>query len=87
MVRIKDIKTITKNYVEKPLMTFIEGGKYTRDKKPQSLNWIMGIIRESGIEKEDLVKVFGGLKSCPKEKDEVMRYNNVFEECQKQNYL
>jgi len=39
---IKDKDTTTRNYVKNSLLAFIEGGKYSCDKKPLSLKWIIG---------------------------------------------
>lgn len=52
MVKVKDVETVTRNYAKKSLMTFLESGKYTKDKKPRSLNWIIGIIKSFGVKEE-----------------------------------
>ncbi|MCD6226036.1 hypothetical protein J7J95_03105 [bacterium] len=88
MVKIRDLRTTVHNYVEKSLMTFINGGKYSGDKgRTQTLNWIMGIIRESGIVKEELMMIFSHIRTYPKNQEEQFRFNQVIRECQKTGFI
>lgn len=81
MVRVEDIETVTKNYVKKSLMTFLEGGKYTKDKKPLSLKWIISVIKSSGIKREKLEEIFGELKNY----GDTRLFKLVLEKCKKDN--
>jgi len=81
MVRVKDIEAVTKNYVKKSLMTFLEGGKYTKDKKSLSLKWIISVIKSSGIRREKLKEIFGELKNY----GDTRLFKLVLEKCKKDN--
>jgi len=87
MAKIKSIDDTVRNYVKKSLMTFVEGGKYTKDKKPQSLNWIIGVIEKSGVKREVLKKIFGELQNYPRDEEEKSRLDLVLRECHKQGLL
>ena len=68
-------------------MTFIEGGKYTRDKKPKSTNWIMGVIKASRIEKEILREILSKLETYPRDNEEKDRLLSVSKICEDQGYI
>lgn len=88
MVKVRDLRTTVHNYVEKSLMAFVNGGKYSGDKgRTQTLKWIMGIIRESGITRENLIEIFSHLKTYPKNQEEEFRFNQVLNECQKLGFI
>ena len=84
---IKDKDTTTRNYVKNSLLAFIEGGKYSCDKKPLSLKWIIGIIRKSGIKRENLTEIFSTLSTYPKNAEEKTRLYQVLNECRKLGFL
>lgn len=84
---VKDLNTTTKNYVKKSLMTFIEGGKYTKNKKPLTLNWMTGVIRNSGIKLEILEQIFNEFENFPQNQEERSRFNLVLEKCKEANIL
>lgn len=56
MVRVKSVAEYVQNYVRKSLMAFLEG--------EQNLNWIKGVIENSGILKMEgeLERIFDRLK-------------------------
>lgn len=83
MIRVKDIETAKRNYVKNSLKVFIEGGKYSKDGKAKTLNWITGVIRASGISKEALAEIFDQLRGYPQNKEEESRFSKIFEESQK----
>lgn len=83
----KDIDTTIRNYVKNSLLAFIEGGKYSHEKRPLSLKWIMGIIRESGIKRENLTEIFSTLSTYPKNAEEKTRLYQVLSECRKLGFL
>jgi len=84
---VKNLNSTVKNYVRGSLQTYIDGGKYTKDKKPKSLNWIMGEIRNSGIKLELLKIVFDEIKNYPRTVEDKNRLDLVLKECQKNNLL
>ena len=71
-----------RRYAEKSLMTFLEGGLYTRDHKPQSTNWIIGVIQSSGIRGSELMSVFQRLRY-----GDPISHSNVFSECQRHGWF
>jgi len=83
MVKVKDVETLTRNYAKKSLITFLEDGKYTKDKKPRSLNWIIGIIKSSGVKEEKLKKIFSELENYG-DRD---LFKLVLEKCKKESLL
>ena len=58
MVRVKSVHEAARRYAEKSLMAFLEGGRYSRDHKPKSLAWILGVIESSGIRGPELMAMF-----------------------------
>ena len=86
-MKVKSLEDTIKKYIEKSLLSYIEGGKYTRDKRPKSINWIMGIIKKSGISKGKLEKIFDKLKSYPQDNEEKDRFHLVLKECEKQGFF
>lgn len=87
MIKVKDLEIWIRNYVKKSLRAFVEGGKYSKDGKAKTLNWITGIIRGSGISKEALAEIFERLRGYPQNGEENYRFSQIFEESQKQGYL
>lgn len=57
MVKVKDTKTISKNRVENSIIK-----AYLRDES-QNLNWIMSVIRDENLSKEELNEIFGRISS------------------------
>ena len=53
VVRVKPLDVVTRNYAERSLIAFLEGKK--------NLNWIVGVIRSSGVRGERLLGVFNRL--------------------------
>jgi len=87
MVRVKDPEIGIRNYVKNSLKAFLEGGKYSKDRKAKTLNWITGVIRGSGISKEALAEIFNQLRDYPQNEEEKSRLSQIFEESQKQGCL
>ena len=87
MVKIKSIDYAARNYAKKSLMAFIQGGKYAKDKKPLSSNWMIGVIKSSGVKPEELKDIFGELQNYPQDKEEKSCLDLAFNECQKQELL
>lgn len=87
MIKVKDPEITIRNYVKNSLKVFLEGGKYSKDRKPKTLNWITGVIRASGISKEALAEIFERLRGYPQNGEENYRFSQIFEESQKQGYL
>jgi len=69
-----------RNYVRGCLEIFINGGKYTKNKKALSLNWLRGVIRESGIKTEELKKIIKQLQDYSKSEEDNSRFEIVKEE-------
>ena len=79
MVRVKSAHEAAKRYAEKSLMAFLEGGRYSRDHKPKSLAWILGVIESSGIRGAELTAILQGLSGY----GDSERFQSVFHECQR----
>lgn len=77
-MRVKSVHEAARRYAEKSLMAFLEGGKYSRDHKPKSLTWILGVIESSGIRGSELMTIFQGLSGY----GDSDRLQSVFHECQ-----
>ena len=77
MVRIPPMKEIVRRYVKGSLEAFLEGKK--------SLNWIMGVIGQSGAlqHKEMLREIFNDLRGYEK----LPRYQEILKECKRQKWL
>lgn len=58
VLRVKSAHETARRYAEKSLMAFLEGGRYSRDHKPKSLAWVLGIIESSGIRGSELMAMF-----------------------------
>ena len=84
---IKSLDITTKRYVKKSMIAFIEGGKYPKDRKPLSLNWIKGVITNSGIKREILEEVFSELNIYLQNGEEKSRLDLLLKECHGQNFL
>lgn len=63
--------------VERSLMTFIEGGKYSKDHKPRAINWWVGIVRSSALSNEELQRIFTKLENYPKTTEEKDRFDQA----------
>ena len=74
MVKVKTIEESARRYAKNSIRAFIEGGKYARDKKPKNIKWLSGVIRSSGVSKEELLKLFKELEGYPKDSDERERF-------------
>ena len=57
MVKVKDTKTISKNRVENSIIK-----AYLRNRS-QNLNWIMSIIKDENLSKEELNEIFSRIGS------------------------
>ncbi len=55
---MRTVEEGARRYAEKSLMAFLEGGRYSRDRKPRTLNWVVGVIRSSGVRGQQLQSVF-----------------------------
>jgi len=80
---MKTLDDGARRYAEKSLMTFLEGGLYTRDHKPQSINWIIGVIQSSGIRGSELMSAFQRLNRY----GDPTRHSNAFAECQRHGWF
>ena len=75
MVKIRPVEQIVRRYVKHSLWAFLDG--------EQNLNWIAGIIRESGMLKGELQEVFDEVQSY----GDVTRYQEIVKVCKDQNWL
>lgn len=71
------LEETVRSYVKGSLVAFIEGGKFARDKKPKSVNWLIGVIRHSGIAAVELPQIVDELKSYPRDSEEGARYDEA----------
>ena len=56
MVKVKDVETTTRNWVEGSIRkTYMRGEK--------DMNWVLGIIRDANLPKEKLAEIFNELGS------------------------
>lgn len=83
MVRVKSKETRSRNTAKRSLMTFLEGGKYSKDKKPMTLNWITTVIASSGVRGDKLREIFNELRDYGDRE----RFISVLERCEKENLL
>lgn len=58
MVRVPTVEEYLERLVEGCLRTYVEGGRYTRNRKPMSLNWLIGEIRGAGVYGDWLREIF-----------------------------
>lgn len=69
-----DLKTAAYRYAKNSIRTFVEGGKYARDKKPRSIAWLLGVVGESGVSRDDLVRIFSELSTYPMDAEGRIRF-------------
>jgi hypothetical protein len=69
------VKTAAENYARCSLMAFLDG--------KQNLNWIVGIIRSSGVRGQQLEEVFKRLQGYGNQE----RLRQVREQCRKEGWL
>jgi len=74
-MKVKDLETTTKNYAKKSLMAFLKGEK--------TINWIIGVIKSSGIRREKLKVIFDRLQNYGDKK----RFNLALEKCKEQGLI
>ena len=72
---VKDLETTNRRYAKKSLMTFLEGKK--------NLNWIIGVIRSSGLIGGKLQKLFDELRDYGDNE----RHFLVHQKCKKEGIL
>jgi len=72
MVKVSGVEKYTRPYAKKSLMAFLEGEK--------NLNWILGVVKSSGVKGEKLKEIFDGLK----EYGDPVRYQQAYQGCEKQ---
>ena len=57
------------------------------EKGTQPLNWITGIIRSSKIRDENLKSIFTRLEEYSRNRDEKLRFQEVYEQCKQEGWL
>jgi hypothetical protein len=57
-VRVKSAEGAARRYAEKSLMAFLGGGRYSKDHRPKTLAWIIGVVQSSGFRGQELVSIF-----------------------------
>jgi hypothetical protein len=72
---MKTVETATRNYARKCLMAFLEGDK--------SLNWLLGVVRSSGVRGSRLSEVFDGLRDY----GDRGRYEEAAAACRRHGWL
>ena len=72
---IKSMDEIALRYARGSLRAFLEG--------KQNLNWIIGVIRSSGVRGQRLSEIFDGLKGYGNSD----RYSKALSACQEQGWL
>jgi len=72
MVKVSGVEKYTRTYVKKSLTAFLEGEK--------NLNWILGVIKSSGVKGEKLKEIVDGLK----EHGDMVRYQEIYQESKRQ---
>lgn len=75
MAKIKTVEEASRNYVYESLRNFLEGR--------QSLKWLLGVIRGSGVERTTLVEIFGNLRDYGSHE----RYEEVVCACRQEGLL
>lgn len=84
---IKSLDITTRRYAENSLRAYMEGGKYAKDKKPKNLNWLIGVIKSSGVKPNTLIEIFNEMQNYPQNEEEKSRLELAFKECQNQGLL
>jgi hypothetical protein len=75
MFRRKTVQEALENYARKSLMAFLKGKK--------TLNWIIGIIRSSGVRGRELEEIFKQLQGYGSQE----RLQQAHEQCHKEGWL
>jgi hypothetical protein len=71
----KSVEDVTRNYVRGALRAFLEGKK--------TLNWLVGMVRSSGLKGQRLTEVFDNLKGY----GDPARYQEALAACREQDWL
>jgi hypothetical protein len=71
----KSTEDVTRNYVRGALRAFLEGKK--------TLNWVVGMVRSSGVRGQRLTEVFDSLKNY----SDPSRHQEAFAACREQGWL
>lgn len=66
-----------RRYAEKSLRCFIDGGKYARNGKPQSIQWLIGVINSSGATANELKDMLDEARYHSKTIEEMNRFNEA----------
>lgn len=73
---VKSVEDTTRNYARKSLMAFLDGEK--------TLNWIIGVIRSSGVRGSRLTEIFENLRGY---EGNPVRYQEARTACREQGWL
>lgn len=82
-VRVKSVEESARRYAEKSFLAFLEAGRFSKDHKPKSLAWIMGVIRSSGVRGQTLSSIFQRHRGY----GDSSRFDAAFEECQRRGWF
>ncbi len=72
---VKSAEEYVKRYARNSLRAYLEG--------EQNLNWVVGIVRESGVREQELVEIFDFMK----EHSGTPRYQEVYAKCKELGWL
>ncbi len=72
---VKSVEETVKRYARNSLRAYLEGEK--------TLNWVVGIVRESGVRRQELADIFDFLKTH----SETARYQEVYSKCKELGWL
>lgn len=75
MVKVKTVEIAARNFARGALMAFLENTK--------NLNWLLGMIRSSGIRGPKLVDIFESLRNYGNRQ----RYEEAVAACREQGWL
>jgi len=84
---IKSLDTSARRYAENSLRAYMWGRKFSKDRKPKNLNWLMGVIKSSRVNSTELIQIFNIMQKYPQNGEEKSRLGIAFKECQNQNLL
>ena len=76
MSRIKSAEESTRRWVRNSLRAYLEY------ESKCTLNWIKGIIKQSGIEREELKEIFDSLKDYGNQQ----KYKGIYEICESSGF-
>lgn len=82
-VHVKSLEASARRYAEKSLMAFLEAGAYSKDHKPKSFSWVIGIIQSSGVRGQELLSIFQRHRGY----GDITRFQQAFEESQRRGWL